>query len=89
MYVALLFKERSTLAIEQHQNLADKPRLFAVQKTFFGFHARTSIRATDAEKQKALEEEWEELRANHYLAFLIAPYERRVYWFEVVEVARR
>ena len=89
MYVVLLYKERSTLAIEQHQHLADKPRLHAVQKTFFGFRATTSIRAADAEKQRALDEEWEELRTNHYLAFLIAPYERRVYWFEVVEVARR
>lgn len=89
MYTVLLYKERFVLAIEQHQNLADKPRLHAIQKTFFGFRATTSVRSPDPEKQKALEEEWEELKTNHYLAFLIAPYERRVYWFEVVEVYRR
>ena len=34
-------------------------------------------------------EEWQKLRDEHYLSFLINPYERRVYWFEVVEVTRR
>ena len=89
MYATLLYKERSTLAIPQHQHLADKPRMYAIQKTFFGFRATTSIRESDPEKRAALEQEWETLRAEHYLAFLIAPYERRCYWFEVVEVFRR
>ena len=32
---------------------------------------------------------WAKVSANHKLSFLIGPYERRVYWYEVIECYRR
>ena len=80
MYIALLYRERGTLAIEQHQNLADKTRTYAIQKMFFGFRALNAVRHPDPAVQQAEDDEWEKLKNEHYLSFLISPYERRVYW---------
>ena len=41
-----------------------------------------------AEKNLA-DEEWEAISDWHPLSFLLSQYERRVYWFEVVECCRR
>jgi len=49
-------------------------------KTFCGFRATTSVHDPDPEKQRLADEAWEKLKIEHYLSFLISPYERRVYW---------
>ena len=82
LYVVLLFKARKELAIPELQ-LSEATRSKSFMKTFFGYHARTSKEHTEADAR------WEKLREEHYLSFLIQPYEQRVYWFEVVEVMRR
>ena len=80
LYGVLLYSERGTLAIDQHQHLANKPHTYAIMKTFCGFRATTSVRDPDPEKQRLADEAWEKLKIEHYLSFLISPYERRVYW---------
>ena len=80
MYIVLLYSERGTLAIEQHQNFGDKPRLYAIKKTFFGYRTLTALRNPDLDQRRAEDDEWEKIRSEHYLSFLIGPYNRRVYW---------
>ena len=41
------------------------------------------------QEKDADQEEWEELASNHRLSFLLSSYERRVYWYEVLESVRR
>jgi hypothetical protein len=80
-YIVLLFKARKELAIPELR-LSDKSRMRSFLDSFFGYYAKTSAKQHD-------DAEWEKLREEHYLSFLIQPYERRVFWFEVVEVFRR
>eukprot|EP00618_Florenciella_parvula_P013837 CAMPEP_0119527822 /NCGR_PEP_ID=MMETSP1344-20130328/42148_1 /TAXON_ID=236787 /ORGANISM="Florenciella parvula, Strain CCMP2471" /LENGTH=238 /DNA_ID=CAMNT_0007567079 /DNA_START=5 /DNA_END=718 /DNA_ORIENTATION=+ len=77
LYIVLLFKARKELAIPELQ-LSEATRSKSFMKTFFGYHARTSKEHTEADAR------WEKLREEHYLNFLIQPYEQRVYWFEVM-----
>ena len=72
----LLYKERATLAIPEHQELAQTPRASAIHQTFLGFDATTSVPDSHlTEDQKQQQAEWEALREQHVLSFLIAPYE--------------
>ena len=65
LYVVLLYSERSTLAIDQHQHLANKPHTYAIMKTFFGFRAITSVRDPDPLKQRVADEAWNKLKTEH------------------------
>ena len=75
LYTSLLFKERATLCIPEHRQLATRTtHASALHAVFLGFHARKSVELEDKAKQKELDDEWEELREDHYLSFLISPY---------------
>ena len=41
------------------------------------------------QEKDADQEEWEALASNHRLSFLLSSYERRVYWYEILESVRR
>ena len=59
--------------------------------TFF-FSNATRGKATEHEHGRFdpdADAKWAELSRKHRLSFLIGPYERRVYWYEVVECFRR
>ena len=75
LYLSLLFKERATLSIPEHRQLATRTTTAsALYAIFCGFHARTSVELEDKARQRELDEEWEEVKEEHYLSFLISPY---------------
>ena len=66
--------------------------------TMFQHHFMTDVSPDNAESPDIAslenyytkrQERWEKLCDEHYLCFLFAPYEERVFWFEVFEVFRR
>ena len=82
LYSVLLFRARGELSIPELR-LSKETRSKSFYAHFFGYHARTTP------EHSPEQERWEIMREDHYLSFLIQPYEQRVYWFEVVEVLRR
>ena len=83
LYSVLLFRARGELSIPELR-LSKESRSKSFYAHFFGYYARTTLHTKTPEQER-----WEIVREDHYLSFLIQPYEQRVYWFEVVEVLRR
>mmetsp|Transcript_37241 Transcript_37241/g.100721 ORF Transcript_37241/g.100721 Transcript_37241/m.100721 type:complete len:1496 (-) Transcript_37241:574-5061(-) len=88
LYAVLLYSSRKELALPELLAEDTPTHAWFIGESVWppaklSLHKRQTLEAKKAAK------EWDEISGSHHLSFLLEAYDRRVYWFEVVEVLRR
>jgi hypothetical protein len=82
--------ETETHGVHPRWSLARRKQFVSMLTFFFSDATRGKRPDHDLHAYDPLADaKWAKISANHRLSFLIGPYERRTYWFEVVECFRR